>query len=604
MTYRKNNILTLSLLLLVTILVYINGLNNPFVTDDRILIFDNFQFRQSWTFEDLFQRSLFGATPSGSTYFRPLTLFTFALNYRLAGENPLGYRAVNIALHLLVVVLTFLLFSRLAGKWVAIFGALLYALHPVHVQAVSYISSRSDLLYTALALSSLLLWHQGNHAQGIKRAIYLLSALIAFFFGLFAKENIIVVPALAVVMDLLWNHSGSWRDKIKENSGWYLGFVFLFAIYLFIRIGAGFLLSMEGNFEFAFSLRVLFALKLFALYLGVIFYPVHLSLFRVVPVPQSFFEWQVILGLLLLMGILAMACLLRKTHKEISFGLLWYLISLGLVLNLTLLNAPMMEHWLYLPLIGLTMAFVGAVQRVSKTVGEVRSATLGLIFLALLLSARTIERNAEWSDPLKLFLRDVSSYPGNWRAWTWLGDAMRARGMADDAIRAYKTSLALYPRQIPTWIALGDALSVAGKHDEAEEIFSRAVTVRPKEPWFWYRLGIHRFNAGKYQEAIEPLEKSIGLNPYPVTYHVLGSAYLRLGEKEKAEKVFQKALLVFPGEPPSHAAIHVHLGKLYLEQRKQAEASEEWHLALRFDPGNQEARSLLGKRAKDALDRP
>lgn len=202
MTWSRKESLTLAVILLATTLAYANSLKNPFITDDRYIILKNFQPWQSWTLDDLFTRSLFSTSPSESSYFRPLTLLTFALNYPLAGANPWGYRAVNIGLHLSVIVLIYLVASQLAGRWVAVCSALLYALHPVHVQAVSYISSRSDLLYTALALSSLLLWRKGNHAQGIKRAIYLSSALMAFFFGLFAKENIIAVPAVAVVMDL------------------------------------------------------------------------------------------------------------------------------------------------------------------------------------------------------------------------------------------------------------------------------------------------------------------------------------------------------------------------------------------------------------------
>ena len=598
MTWSKKESLVLAAILLATVLVYANSLNNPFITDDRHIILKNFQPWQSWTLDDLFTRSLFSTSPSESSYFRPLTLLTFALNYPLAGANPRGYRAVNIGIHLLVIVLIYLLASQLAGGWLATFSALLYALHPVHVQAVSYISSRSDLLYTALALLCLLLWHKGNYAQGIKRAIYFSSALSAFFFGLFAKENIVVVPAIAVVMDLLWNHSGSWRNKIKENFGWYLGFILLFAIYVLIRSGAGFPLSMEGGRDFAFSLRVLFALKLFALYLGVIFYPAHLSLFRVVPVPESFFEWQVILGALLLAGMLILAWHLRQAHKEISLGIMWYLISLLPVLNLTLLNAPMMEHWLYLPLIGLTLALVGAVRSMAETVREVRGAAFGLIFLALLLSARTVSRNAEWSDLSKLFSRDVSYYPGNWRAWSWLGDSFKTQGRLNGAIRAYKTSLALNPKQIPTWVALGEALSVAGRNDEAEEILSNAATVRPKEAWFWYLLGIHRLKVEKYQEAIEPLGKSIELNPSPMAYHALGSIYLRLGQKDKAEQSFNNALLMYPGQQKFHSGVHVDLGKLYLRQGKPKEAQEEWQLALRFDPNNAEASELLKKNAR------
>ena len=598
MTYRKNPLFLLSLVLLATTPVYLNSLHNPFVSDDRVIILEQFQFRESGVSGDLFRSDLFGKSPVQGSYFRPLTLLTFALNYRLARENPLGYRAVNIALHLLVVALMFLLLSRLAERWVAIFGALVYALHPVHVQAVSYISSRSDLLYTILALACLLLWHKGNDARGTRRSLFFIFALSAFFLGLFAKENIIVVPALAVVMDLIWNPTTSWRDKFKENFGWYAGFLCLFAIYLFIRLGIGFPFSMEAGKKLAAALRVLFAFKLFALYLGVIFYPAQLSFFRVVPIPQSFFEWQVILGALLLAGMLVAAWLARKGHKEISFGLLWYLISLGPVLNLSLLNAPMMEHWLYLPLIGLTLAFVGGVRSIAEAVGEVRRAACGLILLALLLGARTVGRNAEWSDLVKLFSQEVSYYPGNWMAWTWLGDALRVRGMANDAVRAYQASLAVNPRVINTWVALGDTLSVVGRDDEAEEILYKAVTVRPNDPWFWYVLGMHRLKTGKYHEAIEPLKKSTELSFFPTGHHVLGSVYLRLGQKDKAEQSFNQATLIYPGRPEFHSEAHLGLGRFYLRHGKLKEAREEWRLALRFEPNNAEARGLLQKNAR------
>lgn len=598
MKWARKESLMLAAIILATALVYGNSLNNPFISDDHHIILKNFSPWQSWTLRGLFNRSLFSTAPSTTSYFRPLTLLTFALNYPLAGGNPAGYRAVNIGLHLLVIVLIALLVFHLAGGWVAVFSALLYALHPVHVQAVSYISSRSDLLYTGLALSSLLFWRKGSQAQGIKRAIYISSALSAFFLGLFAKENIIVIPALAVVMDLIWNRSDSWRAKIRENLGWYLGFALLFSIYLLIRLGVGFPLSMERGREFALDLRVLYALRIFILYLGVIFYPAHLSMFRVVPVPESFFEWQVILGALLLVGMLVAAWLLRQKRKEISFGLLWYLISIGPVLNLTLLNAPMMEHWLYLPLIGITLVVVGGVRGLAERAGEVRGAAFAMIFFALLLSARTVTRNAEWGDPLKMYLKDVSSYPGNWRAWSWLGDAFKARGRLNDAIRAYKTSLGMNSKQIPTWFALGEALSMAGGDDEAEEILSWAVTVRPKESLYWHLLGIHRLKIGKNQAAIEPLEKSIEFNPSPMAYHALGSIYLKLGQKDKAELSFNKALLMYPGQQKFHSGVHVDLGKLYLRQGKLKEAQEEWQLALRFDPNHAEASELLKKNAR------
>jgi tetratricopeptide (TPR) repeat protein len=579
-------------------IVYANGLSNPFTPDDGRIIFMNFQPWKSWTAADLFQRSFFASDPSETTYFRPLTLLTFALNHSIAGRNPEGYRAVNIGIHLSVIVLMTLFFSRLVDPWVVTFTALLYALHPVHVQAVSYISSRSDPLYTLLALLCLISWHKGNEAQGGRRLLYRGLTLVAFFLGLFTKETMIVVPALTVAMDLIWNRAGPWRHKIRENLGWYGSFVALFGIHLLFRMWFGFLFLMEGGLEMDLGSRPLIALKLFSLYLGVIFYPVQLSLFRMVEVPRSFFEWEVILGAILLAGMLILAWLLRHAHKEVSFGILWYLISLLPVLNLTVLIAPLMEHWLYLPLIGLTLAFVGGVRILAERVGEVRGAAIGLILAALLLSARTLTRNAEWSDHLKLFSQDVSSYPRNSGAWSWLASTLKSRGMLKEAIHAYKTTLALSPNHAEPWMGLGEALSFLGKDYEAEAALSRAVSMQPRNPNLYYVLGMHRLKVGRNHEAIEVLDKSIQLEPDPKAYHALGSAYLRLGDEKRAQEAFQKALAIYHTKPAFHAEMHVHLGKLYQLEGGLEEARAEWQIALRFEPNHAEALNLLKQHVK------
>jgi tetratricopeptide (TPR) repeat protein len=601
MTLLQRNCAILALLLLATVLVYVNGLSNPFVIDDRSIIFKNFRPGQSWTIGDLFERSLFARKASGESYFRPLTLLTFALNYPLAGEKPEGYRAFNIAIHLLVIVLTFLLLSHLAGRWVATFASLLFALHPAHVQAVSYISSRSDPLYTALALLSLLFWYKGSEAEGMRKRLYLSSALGAFFLGLFAKETMVVVPALAVVMDFIWNRTGSWRNKIRENLPWYGGFAALFAIYLFLRLSLDYSFLMEGGRELGLGSRVFIALKLLGLYLGLAFYPVHLALFRTVQVPQSFFEWQVVLGAILLAGMLILAWHLRQAHKEISLGILWYLISLLPVSNLTLLNAPMMEHWLYLPLIGLVLAFVGSVRTVAEWVGEVRGAALGLALLALLLSARTVTRNAEWGDLVKLFSRDISSNPGYHLTWFWLANALKKQGMLNDAIRALKTGLLLNPNFTRSWIDLGESLSLIGRNQEAEEAFSRALFIEPRDPLIHHMLAAHRLKMGKNLAAIDAVKRSIELKPSPGAYHTLGSAYRRLERREDAEDAFSKALAAYPRNRRYHGEVHVNFGKLYQDEGKWQEAQEEFEIALQFDPNSREAKELLRRGAKGLL---
>ena len=600
MTFLKSNTTIFAVLLFATTIVYLNSLSNPFVPDDRGIIFKNFRAFADWRSTDLFGRSLFAREPSESTYFRPLTLLTFGLNYSFAKGSPAGYRIVNISLHLLVVSLTFLLLSGLTSTWVAAFSSLLFALHPVHVQAVSYISSRSDPLYSALALFSLILWHKGNRAHGAHRHLYLLSALAAFFIGLFAKETMVVVPLLALAMDIVFRDSGSWQQKIKDNLFWYVGFLLLFALYFSIRLAEGFPLITEygrkvtSELEGGLGSRLLLAPKLFALYIGLAFYPAQLHLFRIVPPPRAFFELEVITGFLLVGMSVLMIRLFWKSQHEISFGMLWFLISILPVLNLIRLNADMMEHWLYLPLIGLVLALVSGIKSLAEQVGERRGASIGLILLALLLSARTYTRNAEWGDLVKVFSQNISAYPTHPTAWVWLGDALTAQRNPAEAIRAYKTALHLRPNY-QALIGLVDNLAAVGGQQDVEETLSWATTLFPQDPWLLHILAVQQLRAGRNRAAIEAIEKNIALAPSASSYHILASANLRLGEKGKAEEAFRYALLLEPGNPDPHAAVHMGLGRLYQLQGQFEEARAEWTIALRFKPNHQEAQALLTK---------
>jgi tetratricopeptide (TPR) repeat protein len=350
---------------------------------------------------------------------------------------------------------------------------------------------------------------------------------------------------------------------------------------------------MEGEIELGFASRLLLAPKIFILYLAIIFYPVDLHLFRTVVVPQTLFEWQVILGTILLGGLAILPYFFWSSRREISFGILWFLISMLPLLNLTLLNAPMMEHWLYLPLIGLALAFVGAVRSLAEQVGGTRAAALGLSFLALLLSVKTVARNAEWGDLVKVFSHNVSAYPRDFLAWFWLGKTLREQGKVDDAIRAFKTGLNINPNFTRAWVDLGESLSLAGRDNDAELAFHRAISLKQDDPMIHHMLGVHQLKAGKNLAAIEALQTSLNLRPSAAVYHALGSVYLRLGNSKAAEQAFHKALTLYPHNLRFHAEIHIHLGKLYLGRGKRQEALEEWRLGLRFEPNHAEARSLL-----------
>lgn len=606
----KRDFTVLALLALLAGLIYANSLHNPFVIDDQSIIVRNFLLRQ-WTLADIMKSHLFSTVGVETQYYRPLTLLTFAINYDYSELNPAGYRIVNIALHLIVVTLLYLLLARFVSPWVVGFCAALFSVHPANVQAVSYISSRSDPLYTVLTLSCILSWAKGNWAQGIEKLFFRSFSVILFFLGLLAKETAIVAPALIILTDWIWHNDRAWKEKVTQNWGWYLAFGIALGVYITIRAGAGYALNMEGSLEawkagreLALWPRILLALKLLGLYLAFTLYPLNLSFFRDVPIPQGPLEASVVLGLLALALMIAIAFFSWPSRREITYGIVWFLVSILPVLNLTSLNAPMMEHWLYLPLIGFALAFVGCIHALGRRWGEVRGSALGLVLLFILLSARTVMRNAEWGNPIRLFLSGAQHFPNDEKNWLLLGFAFSERGMPDQAIRAYKTGLGINPNHAYGWSGLGEALSASRKDDDAEKSFLTAISIMPKNPWLHYVLGIHRLKTGKINGAIEALNQAVTLTPpLPLAYHVLGSAYLRDGKKDKAEEAFRKVLSFLPQTREIHAAVHVELGKVYFSRGKLKEAEEEWRIALRFDPNEMEAKKLLRKETRNPQPR-
>jgi tetratricopeptide (TPR) repeat protein len=290
---------------------------------------------------------------------------------------------------------------------------------------------------------------------------------------------------------------------------------------------------------------------------------------------------------------ITLAWFLRESHKAVSCGILWYLVAIFPVLNLTLLNAPLMEHWLYLPLVGLMLASVALLTSLADRLGQKRAAALGLALVALLLATRTTARNNEWKDLVKLFEKDVKTYPGDSLAWFWLAKAYKERGLLANAIPAFRAGLTINPNFAKGWVEVGEALSLTGHDNEAEEALSRAVFIEPQNMWSHYLLGTHLLKQGKYQGATEALKRSIAIRPIPGAYHALGSAYLRRGQNKEAEEAFASALAIHPAGSNYHADVHVNLGRLYFRAGKRKEARAEFELALRFNPKMSIAKKLI-----------
>lgn len=559
-------------------LAYANSLWNGFAYDDEMVIVRNKTITRLDNIPNLFTSDYWASrrdtaetvpAPTSGLY-RPFVLATYAVNYAAGGLNPVGYHLVNLGLHLLVTWVLYGLALQLGGTPAgALVAAAVFALHPLHTEAVTGVVGRAELSMALGALASLLWGLQGR----------LWWSLSAFAVALFSKEQAAMVPVLLVVYQLCLRFGGdrgrdlrgaslpapAWRPGLRSILSRYAAYLLLLVGYLVIRAGVlGGLnpppLGFVGNpLAYADSYgRVLTALKVAGRYLWLCVWPVPLSAdysYNAIPVARSLAESGVLSGLMAVIALLALTAWAFRRDPRLCFSLALAILTFLPVSNLLIpIGTIMGERLFYLPSAGLCLAVGLGCERFlrSEAAPRVRRAAVAVLVVAgLLLTWRTVLRNRDWTDSVTLFRSAVQVVPDNAKAFFWLGVAEAAHGHTEEALDAYRTAVRLYPDY-------------------------------PLEDYrFSGNLGVLLLQSGKMEEAVEAFKQAIGLNPqWSVLHFDLGLAYMELGRYEQAEYALRQALAL----NPDHPNLHTGMSQLMLKTGRYAEALDAARAALRKNP--------------------
>ena len=514
-------------LALIGLITYLNSFANYFVWDDEILIVGNGYIKSFSNLFKIFTVDIFHWI-TNSNFYRPLFSLSLMFDYRLWQLNPFGYHLTNLILHLLNTFLVFYLINFLSLNLKAsLIGSLFYLVHPVHTQAVTYISGRADLLAGFFILSALLLFARVNKTKaGSKNVFYFLSALF-FIFGLLAKEIALVLPLLLILYDYCFG------DKLK-NFKKHIPFLSLACIYILLR--NKFLpFQSEGMLPLSLSTRIINFPKVIVFYLFLLLSPGNLRIDRSFSLSRPL-DLSVIFCILLLIAILLWIVKYRY-NKVLLFSSLWFFILLLPVTNIILpLNAVVADHWLYLPSIGF---FIILALGMDKLLGKDFFIT-GLkisyqfkmtiiVVIITTLSLLTITRNFEWRDPVILFeatLKSAHKNADHWdiRVHANLANAYLEKGLYNQAILEFQEALKGFP-------------------------FPQCKRVH-------YQLAFVYFAQSLYQKAEEELLKAIEADPdYVSAYYMLGRLYKKMGKIDKAQATWEKMLKAKPSHPQEQAIL-------------------------------------------------
>lgn len=552
--------LVLLLLLAPMALAYASALSNGFVYDDHFEIAHNPRIRSLQDLTTYFVRPVKQGSITEQTsqyHYRPLLWLSFLVDYKLWGLRPFGYHLTSVLLHLINAGLLYLLLFRLfQTRSLAFASSLLWGLHPVHTDAVTWISGRPFTLSCSFALFALLLFHTSQEQQGRRKGAAAAGSAACVGLALLSYEAAISLPAIALLLD--WakarREGRTWRPSLAHLLLW--GVLAAYILLRFTIVPVGKSVSTWAGITDQLGTRLLRTPGLILVYLKLLALPLRLSPDHSpeIPRPTAVWEATVWVPIILLVALVGLAWRMRQRSWVPLVGLVWFGLALAPVANLLPIYKLIAERFLYLPSVGISLAAVaGCKVALDRSLQQYpgypwrRAVTVILALFIAGYGLRVSLRNRDWRDDVTLFLAAVEASPQSPQSYANLGRAYLMNSQYQPAEQAYRQAIALKPDFAHAFFGLGLAYQGQGQPGQAIAALQRAVELNPRYAGFHVGLGTAYLRAGSPDSAIAELHAALALNPASAEAHyILGLTYQRAGKSDLAQAAFEKARSIDP----------------------------------------------------------
>jgi tetratricopeptide (TPR) repeat protein len=575
-------------IVLAVVAVYARTAGFAFVFDDDQYLVQNTALRGGLTL-----RSLGWAfTSLTASNWHPLTWISHLLDVALFGMQPGPHHLTNLLLHAAGAVLLLLALRALTGAlWPSAFVAAAFALHPLHVESVAWVSERKDVLSGVFWMLTLLAY--ARYARRPSAGRYALVAA-AFALGLLAKPMLVTLPFVLLLLDF-------WPLGRLAPRGDRTRAALLEKLPLLVLSAASAVVTYEAQWragaidawgEHPLGWRVGNALLSYVAYLGKTIWPSGLAAFypaSVAPIPAL----PAVAALLLLLALTVAAVALGARRGYLLAGWLWYLGTLVPVIGLVKVGSQSMaDRYTYLPLVGVFVAVAWGAADAAGRMRRGRGALLAwgaAVWLAAMAVVAAVQAGT-WRDNLTLYGHAVAVTEGNYFMEANLGTRLLAAGRTQEALGHLEEALRIAPAYPEAHNALGWALTQAGRLREGETHL-REATGKPGYLEAQCNLAENLARQGRAAEAFAIYDAALRRRPDdPVLRNALGSLLLRQGRTEEARAAFEGILRAHPDS----AEAHYNLGLLLASGQRYAEALGHLAEAVRLRPDYAAAHNNLG----------
>ena len=614
------------LLILATTITYFPVKDSEFIDlDDDVYVTDN-----PWIQQGLNLQSISWAMTSlREGVWNPMTWISFMLDYQLFGLNPAGYHLTNLVLHLGSVLLLLGVLYRMTERfWPSLLVAALFALHPLNVESVAWVTERKNVLSTLFWMLSLWAYLEYLRKPVWQHYVGIMGFLIL---GLMSKQMLVTLPCALLLLDYwplrrLGDNGKEFRVRLPHLV---LEKVPLFAAVL----GAGLLTLIAAHTDDALpslerlslGVRLANAPLSYALYLKKMVWPMDLAVFY--PHPGSTLSpLAVALAILVLAGI-SLGVWWGRKSRYLVVGWLWYLGTLVPAAGLIQVGGQSMaDRHTYIPAIGIFIMLIWGVAESAQAM-RLRTAWLATASLGLIISMMLLTRQqlGHWKDSITLFEHTVAVTEGNYLVHNNLGTALLERGNVDAAIEnfsrvleirphsdrgLYNMALALRaqgeieesahylaralqsnPSMAEAYNNLGIILIAQKRLEDAITLFKEALEIAPRMEQAHNNLGTALISQGRVDEALVHFLKAVEFNPYKAkSYNNLGAVMDLQGRSEEALSYYQRALEL----SPTSVLTYNNMGKTYMDLGNLDQAATHFSEAIALQPDLADAHFHLG----------
>lgn len=561
-------------------LIYSNSLHSPFQFDDQVFITKNDSIKNLGNIKSLWEDSNYRK--------RIIPFASFSVNYHFFKEDVFGYHFVNTIIHIFsvlavwwfaVLIVSFVRDDKFKNLLFGFFIALLFLVHPIQTEAVTYISQRFTLFACLFYLLSLCFYIQARKKMVAKSSFVVIGvnfsvSLLFGFLGVFSKETIFTLPFIFLLIEVLF-----FTNRRKAKIAAFSGFSF-FLVALGLKI-----FNIKWSFVF-FRLvdkgitswtYLLTQFKVVTLYIGLLIFPVNQNLDHDILMSRSFLEWPTVGGFFILLTVALLGIWIYRKNKLITFGVFWFFIALLVESSFLPINDFMVERRLYLPSVGFFIVIVEVFRILYSRWKNV------LIFLCVwitVLSILTVRRNLVWRDPVILWQDVIRKSPRKVRAYHNLGLSYLDKKDYVNALSYFDVVIMLNPRHFLAYYNRAIIYKVRRRYDLALRDYKMSLSIKRDFPPTYYNRGNIYYELREYKNAISDYRTAIKLKPdYAKAHFAYANACKAIGNNA-AYHHYAQALKW----KPDWVDVYNNRGNLFAENGKYDEALNDFQKALELKP--------------------